>query len=145
LHWAEPNRIFTILRVARAHVVEDAITKDVFTRILALDVLTLTSDYDAKFEFKVQLFAIARPEDVRASANHAEAIALVINGLLVPDRRYLELVGLGQFDCGRLRIGKCGGADAQRLGPRLPVMEFEGEEVAHLPRHRNRCEQLHVG
>ena len=73
--------------VTNAHVVEDAVAKDVAARLCFGNILAPLAQNGGKLKFVVQHLAVARVHDVGAGSDHGETIALVVDRLVVPDRR----------------------------------------------------------
>ena len=121
------------LDVACAHVVEDAEAKDMTAGVFLLDVHATLAKEHAELQLEIEHLAVQRPAHIMASADHAEAIALVIDWLVVPDLRDLHLGRVSALTAG----------EEIAVGARLAQMHLEAQEVAHLARFRHRREQLH--
>jgi hypothetical protein len=100
-------------------------------RCRSIDVLAALAEENAELELVVEPLAIARPQHVGAGADDAEAVALVIDRLLVPD--------LGDLDL--RRVEPLAAAEDGHDRPRIADMLLEHQEIPHLPRLRHRREQ----
>ncbi len=89
---------------------------------------------EGKFQLVVQLMGEGRIKYVLVRADDAQAVALEIDRLFVPDRRRVELAAAAVFGhrCGRVLFS--GGRFHEMHFAGAPGMAFERHEVAHLAR-----------
>jgi len=82
----EPPSHFSGLDVAGGEVVENRVTADVIASVLLLDVASLFAQKNAALKFPVKhCVTVAGNGHARAVSHHVKAVALVINGSLIPE------------------------------------------------------------
>ena len=136
LPFAGPSRpsISTRLRVAGRHVVEDRVAEDVLQRALLRRVLDLALDEDAELELEIEKLGIGGPDHVVFGPDHREAVRLVVDRLLVEDRRRGQRTASLDLGDRLLRIGPLHRRNLARRGESLLEVQLEAQAVPHLRR-----------
>ncbi len=78
---------FDHLRVPSRDVIQDRIAKNVGTRVSGRDILAARPDDDRQLQFDIQHLRVRGPDHVFLVTDKAHPVTLVIDGLIIPDRR----------------------------------------------------------
>src|SRR5262249_10992802 len=121
------------------------VSEDAIARLCSGDVNASPADEHAELELVIENVGVTRPTDIGVGADHAEAIALVVDRLRIPNIRRQHDTAADVVREGGRRIRLSGRHLAKPPLARVAQVLLEAQKIAHLARYWHWRQQHDLG